>query len=461
MLAGRMTGVEKGQAAGPQRGLRAQLLRGGVAGLVVRVGAILAGLVSSVALARALGPETYGIYAFVFSLITLLGLPVKMGLPTLIVRETARSDQAGDGALMHGIWRWSDRAMALMSAAVLALSAAYVWLVAGLESPRMIALLCALPLVPLIGLAEARGAAIRGLRRVALGSAPDKILRPLLLAGAVSAVGWVSVVSPSAAQVYLIHCGVALVTVVVASVIAARIRPQHPGTEAPRTTPRAWIAAILPISALAGLQVISHNTDILMLGVLASDADVGLYRVALSGANIALFGLTTINLVLQPYFARSCSAGDHRQLQRLATAGARFSLLASFPFLALFWFGGTWLLSLIYGEAYAGAFWALIILCLGQTVSAFFGSAGNLLTMSGREWIAAGGLFVSTLVNVGLNWLLIPRYGIEGAAIATGLSIVVWNIVLWYATWVTIRIDSSPAGLRRSPAASLMRTREK
>jgi O-antigen/teichoic acid export membrane protein len=457
MPIGRGAGAENGSP----RGLRAQLLRGGVAGLLVRAGSVLAGVIASVALARVLGPEKFGIYAFVLSLITLLGLPVKMGLPTLIVRETARADQAADGALMLGIWRWSDRAMALMAAAVLALSGAYVWLVAGLESPRMIALLCALPLVPLIGLAEARGAAIRGLRRVALGTAPDKILRPLLLAGAVAAVGWVSAVPPSAAQVYLIHCGVAIITVGVANAIATRIRPQHPGSKTPRTIPRAWIAAILPLSALAGLQMISHNTDILMLGTLASDTEAGLYRVALSGANIALFGLTTINLVLQPYFAQSCSEGDHRQLQRLAAAGARFSLLLSLPFLAVFWFGGTWLLSLIYGEAYAGAFWALILLCLGQTVNAFFGSVGNLLTMSGREWIAVSGLVLSTLVNVGLNWLLIPRYGIEGAAFATGLSIAAWNIALWYATWVTLRIDSSPLGLRRSPPATLIQTREK
>ncbi|MEM0984857.1 MAG: oligosaccharide flippase family protein [Pseudomonadota bacterium] len=459
MLAGKVAALGDGPPPGRQHGLRAQLLRGGISGLLVRAGAILAGLVASVVLARVMGPETYGVYAFVFSLISLLGLPVKMGLPTLILRETARADQAADGALMRGIWRWSDRAMVLMAAAVLGLSGAYVWLVAGLDSPRMIALLCALPLVPLIGLAEARGAAIRGLRRVALGSAPDKILRPLLLAGAVAAVGWVWVVPLTAADVYLLHCGVAVVTVIVASVIVTRIRPAHPGAESPRAMPRAWIAAILPLSALAGLQVVNHNTDILMLGSLAIDAEVGLYRVALSGASIALFGLTTINLVMQPYFARACGAGNHRQLQRLATVGARLSLMGALPFLALFWFGGGWLLNMIYGEAYTGAFWALILLCFGQVVSAFFGSAGNLLTMSGREWIAAGGLLLSTLVNVGLNWLLIPRHGIEGAAIATGISIAVWNIALWSAAWTTLRVDSSPIGLRRSPPANLIRAR--
>ncbi|SFQ62856.1 Membrane protein involved in the export of O-antigen and teichoic acid [Roseivivax halotolerans] len=430
-------------------------MRGGIAGLAVRSGSIIAGLIASVTLARLLGPETYGVYAFVFSLITLIGLPVKMGLPTLILRETARADQADDGALMRGIWRWSDRAMALMAAVVLGLTGLYLWLISGIETPHMAALLWALPLVPLIGWAQARSAAIRGLRRVALGAAPDKVVRPLLLAAAVVLAAWTLSAPLSAAQVFAIHAGVAAIALLFASVILKRVAPRHVAAETPRTQPRAWIAAILPLAAIAGLQEISHNTDILMLGALASDADVGLYRVALSGANIALFGLTTANLVLQPYFARAWGAGDHRALQRLATVGARISVLSTLPILGLFWFGGIWLLGLIFGDAYAGAFWALILLCIGQSFSAFFGSVGSLLTMSGREWVALSGLGVSTLVNVGLNWLLIPIYGIEGAAFATGLSMIAWNVGLWGATWILLRIDSSALGLRRTPPASL------
>ena len=439
----------------PQAGLKTQLLRGGISGLLVRAGSILAGLAASVTLARLLGTENYGVYAFVFSLITLLGLPVKMGLPTLILRETAWADQATDGALMRGIWRWSDLTLALMASFVLASTGLYLWLVSGIETPRTAALLWALPLVPLIGYAEARGAAIRGLRRVALGTGPDKIGRPLLLAGAVAVFTWALGSPLSAAKVYAIHSGVAVVTLALAFVILLHVQPRHPGAETPRTTPRVWIKAILPLSAIAGLQVISHNTDILMLGVLASDSEVGLYRVALSGANIALFGLTTVNLVLQPYFARAWAAGNHLQLQRLASMGARVSIAAALPVLVLFWLGGTWLLTLVFGDAYIGAFWAMILLCVGQSVSALFGSTGNLLTMASREWVVLSGLVASTLINVGLNWLLIPRYGIEGAAIATGVSIAAWNIGLWSATWVLMRIDSSPLGLRRTPPSSL------
>lgn len=430
-------------------GLRAQLLHGGVAAIAVRAGAMIAGFITSVALTRVLGPENFGVYAFVFSIITLLGIPVKLGLPTLILRETARADQAGDGALMIGVWRWSNRMMSMMAGGVLVLGWAFLLVFLGTDTPRSVALVWALFLIPLIGWTEAHSAALRGLRHVALGTFPDKIARPVLLTIIVAFITlWH--VKIDAAQVYMIHIGIAAVTLVATNLILRTVRPHHAGEDTPRTHPRDWRKAILPLAAIAGLSMISQNTDILMLGTLAGDKDVGLYRVALSGANVVLFGLTAANLVLQPYFARAWGSSDHRQLQKLATAGARVSLAATLPVLALFWLSGPELLVWIFGQSYSEAFWALMLLCFGHTMSAFFGSVSNLLTMSGREWVALCGLAISTLTNIALNWLLIPLYGIEGAAMATGASIIVWNFGLWIAAWVIMRIDSSAIGLRRS-----------
>lgn len=434
---------------------RAQLLRGGVAGALARLGAVLAGLIASVTLARFLGPETYGIYAFVFSVITLIGLPVKMGLPTLILRETARADQANDEGLMKGIWLWSDRAIALMAVLVVGAVALYLWLAPSNHTPRMQAMFWALPLVPLIGWAQARSAAIRGLRHVALGTVPDKVFRPLLLAMVVALVTLTFGAPLSAAHVFAIHGGVAFVALLLANVILQRTAPKYGATQQISTKSRAWITAILPLTAIAGLREISHNTDILMLGTLATDADVGIYRVALSVSNMAIFGLTTVILVLQPYFAQAWSGRDHHRLQQLASVGARVSVLTTLPFLLLFLVAGTSLLTLIFGDEYAEAFWPLIILCVGQSFSSFFGLNGTLLTMSGREWIALSGLAVSTVVNIGLNWVLIPAYGVQGAAMATGISIATWNLCLWAASWFLLRIDTTAIGLRRTPPANI------
>lgn len=434
-----------------KQSLRAQLLRGGVAGFFLRAGSILASLLLTVTLARVLGPENYGVYVFVFSLITVLSLPVKMGLPTLILRETARADQAGDGALMFGIWRWSDQAMCVMNFGILLAVVVYLLFADyPADSTRISSLLWALPLIPLIAFAEAKSAAVRGLRWLFLGGAPDKIVRPVLLSGAVLFLYPLSPIQFDAKQVYILHAFVAGLTLGLIWWILARIKPSISGFETPSRRTRSWIAAILPLAAIAGLQMVSHNTDILMLGWLASDKEVGIYRVAWSGANIALFGLITANLVLQPYFARAWQAGDASRMQKLATVGARLSTATALPVLIVFWLGGTWLLTLVFGDEYTGAFYALMVLCLSQTVSALFGSVGNLLTMAGREKVALAGLALSTTVNVALNWFLIPLYGIEGAALATGISIAVWNVLLWIAAWSLMGIDSSLLGLRGS-----------
>ena len=56
------------------------------------------------------------------------------------------------------------------------------------------------------------------------------------------------------------------------------------------------------------------------------------------------------------------------------------------------------------------------------------------------------GVGTSVLLNIALNATLIPMYGIEGAAIATAISLVTWNLLLW--CWVTYRLGLQPGIIR-------------
>jgi O-antigen/teichoic acid export membrane protein len=73
---------------------------------------------------------------------------------------------------------------------------------------------------------------------------------------------------------------------------------------------------------------------------------------------------------------------------------------------------------------------ALLILAGGQLINALAGSVGLLMAMTGHQVESSIVLAVSAGLNVGLNYLLIPRYGLVGAALATGISTVVWNVTL-------------------------------
>ena len=75
---------------------------------------------------------------------------------------------------------------------------------------------------------------------------------------------------------------------------------------------------------------------------------------------------------------------------------------------------------------------AFIVLSFGRVVVSFSGAAGNLLQMCGRQVIFMNVAIIGSIINIILNFSLIPIYGINGSAIATMVSIVVFNLLLVY-----------------------------
>jgi len=63
--------------------------------------------------------------------------------------------------------------------------------------------------------------------------------------------------------------------------------------------------------------------------------------------------------------------------------------------------------------------------------------------MTGYEKDTALGLAISAVLNVLLNLILIPKFSMAGAAAATSISMIVWNLLLWCLVWKRLGIDSS------------------
>jgi len=188
----------------------------------------------------------------------------------------------------------------------------------------------------------------------------------------------------------------------------------------------------MPLTLLSGILLVNSQADIVLLGVLASPEDVGVYRVAAQAATLVIFGMHAVNLVLAPHLARACSAGDRAELQNLATWSARIVLVTAVPIAAVLIALGGPVLSLVFGDAYMAGSGALVILCLGQLTNAAAGSVGLILNMTGFEQDTVRGVALAAVINVVLNVALIPPFGIEGAAVATAVSLVTWNVVLFW-----------------------------
>jgi len=424
-------------------------MRGGVGSIAIKVLGTGIGFGVAVILARVLGPEGYGVYAFVLSLIMLLAIPAQVGLPQLVVRETAKAQASDQWSLIRGLWRWSNLFVALFSVLMVTIGALALWLGGEwLGESRWQTLAVGLALVPLIALANVRGAVLRGLRRVVLGQLPESILRPgLLLAMVLVTAWWWNGGALTPAGVMGLHGIAAFTAFLIGAAMLLRARPEALRSgPTPEYQTRYWRQAAMPLAMLAGMQLINAHTDIIMLGIIHSDEEVGVYRVVVQVAMLVVFGLQAVNQVLQPYFARLHARGELERLQRLVTYSARLiMLLAVPPVLVMLAFGGP-LLEFLFGAEYRLGTIALAILALGQLANAAMGSVGMLLTMTGHERDTVRGVAIAAVLNVVLNLVLIPPFDIEGAAVATAATLLVWNLVLRYYVHLRLNLESSAIG---------------
>lgn len=410
-------------------GLFAELLPKVATSGLLKVAYGIVALVLAALLARVLGPSGYGQYSYALAVVTLLAIPVQFGLPTLLVRETARYQLGQEWGKLKGLLRFANVATLLITCLVLSV-AGLIYAAYGdrSESEGSTVLLVALGLLPLIALGNLRGAALRGLGFVIKGQLPEMIFRPALFLAVLLitlAVGHVTPVTAMSA-----HLMAALLSFLLATLLLRANIPAGVASANPSFSIRPWLLTILPLSFISGMQVINSQVDVLSLGLLKSSSEVGIYKVAATGAIQVPFALSLINAVFAPQFVRLTQSGQLNDLKVLARKASRLSFICALPLVAAFALYGQTIISVVFGDQYSDAYLPLVILAFAQLLSAAGGSINMLLTMMGHEKDVALGIGIATLVNVGLNFLLIPAYGTVGAAIATAISLVAWRLLL-------------------------------
>ncbi|WP_156500608.1 lipopolysaccharide biosynthesis protein [Croceicoccus bisphenolivorans] len=425
----------------PQRGW---LLRAGGGSLAIRIGSLGLTTASSVLFARALGVDGYGNYAMAISVLTLIGIPVQMGLPTLVLRETSTGSMTGRWGRVRGMWAWATKRIAVSALPSLfiglAIAAAFcsqeAWLVA----------LIGAPLVPLIALGRARDAALRGLHKIIWGQLSDAIGRPLLTFLLIAALWFFANGLVPVEQAMIVTVAAAAAAFVFGALLLRRHSPEAIWHARPEQDSVAWKNAILPLAALAGVQVASQNLGIVIVGALADPTSVALFKIAQSANSLVIVGLGMVAMIVGPRIASLHARGETAALQHLMATGAVFSLATMAPFVLILALWGNPILTALYGAGYSGAFPLLMVLLAGQCVNAFFGAVVTLLNMTGNERITLREMVAGTIVNLALTLALVPTHGAMGAAIASSIAMTVWNVMLWHRSRRVLGIDSTVFG---------------
>jgi O-antigen/teichoic acid export membrane protein len=425
-------------------GLKARLIRAGLGSAGIQAANRVLALALGVVLARTLGAEGYGVYTYAFAIMSLLMVVAEAGMPTLLMREMAASHGRAEWGLLRGVLRRAAQFVTLASTTISLVGLLAVWWLAGTLAPAVLYTTTLMLLVlPLAAGAKTVAHAMRGLHCVVVGQAVEMLVRPMLV---FALVGIAFVLRPDWRQPQYAMAAqllAALAVLVVGGLILRHLTPRPAKTARPAYRSREWLRSALPFTLIGGAGMINNHTDIIMLGWFTSPAEVGTYRVAVQGAMLVAFSLQVAGSVVAPQFSRLHAQGDMAKLQRLVTQSAQVILLAALPVALTFIIIGGAIVSSIFGTEFASAHEPLTILAVGQLVNAGFGSVGFLLNMTGHEKIAARTLWQTALINIVLNAALIPLYGMNGAAIATAISLGIWNLLLYRQVKVKLNIVST------------------
>ena len=183
----------------------------------------------------------------------------------------------------------------------------------------------------------------------------------------------------------------------------------------------------IPLMFAQSVQFIMAWTDKLMLGSMTTTVDVGIYHTAFKLSMFAAVALMSVNSIASPKFAEMFAKKDILGLKKVVHQSTKMIFWASVPLIVIFFIFPEFLLG-IFGEEFKVGVTAFIFLSCGRLISSFSGSVGNILQMTGNQNIYARILLLGAILNVVLNLILIPAYGINGAAIASMSSLIVWNL---------------------------------
>jgi O-antigen/teichoic acid export membrane protein len=414
--------------------------------LVLQAVGVGAAFAFRVAVGRTLGTDGAGLFFLAQTVLLIGGNVGTMGLEAAAVRFTATGIAAGDHRAVAGAYRLAMR-YAGLTATVLTVA-----LILGAEplavnvfhDPRLTEPLrwLALGVLPL-AFVRLHGEFLKGRRRVAWALLVNGVTLPVVamavtvaLAPRLGLPG--TVAGYLSATIAAMGVGVALWRRGTAELRS--VRPEFSST--------LLLSSAMPILVVTVAQLIGQHSGTFVLGAMAGMDDVGIFAVALRTAMMISLVLLAVNSVAAPRFAALHAAGDRGRLERFARTATLAMLAIATPVLALLIFAPSWVLGL-FGDGFRAGAAALMVLALGQFFNVATGSVGWLLKMSGHERSLRNVVVTAHVISFGLCCVLVPHYGLVGAALATAAGVVLQNSAATVLVWRHLGIVVLPLPLPR------------
>jgi len=434
------------RVVGRQGSLRFRLARDTIGVMIIQAFSIGLSFVVSVVLARLLGVREFGLYSLAMSVLGLLVVPATFGFPQLLVREIAACRVKGEWGLIRGLLRFAQRTSLLVSLSIALLGWLALWLLSDRFSGETLQVLAlAFLALPFWALLQLHGEALRGFERILASQWVSTVTRPLsfLILIGVTWFFFRKLENASfALGLHILSAGIALAFAFY--LLRSQLRRSVPSNAVSQNT-AVWIRNALSLAFLGILNLIPQHAGILILGWMQGPEEVGLYKVAYQTASLVPFGYMAVNIAIAPTLAQLYAIGDGTKLRKVIISAIAVATTLALPLVLLFTIGSKWFLNLTFGEGFTPGATALVIIVVGQMIFATAGPLRLFLVMSGHESKSTLSVSIGCGVYLLSNIALINFLGINGAALAFTISMVLTNVLNLYFVHniLSIKIHSS------------------
>ena len=172
-----------------------------------------------------------------------------------------------------------------------------------------------------------------------------------------------------------------------------------------------------------------QGTDKFMIGLIMQEYDVGLYNAACTVSTYLNIFLVSIMFIYQPVGTKLFGAGKNLEIKKLYQTITKWVFLLASPVIMFVFLQPETTISILFGSEYSGAVFSLLVLFLAYTIRICLGPAGGSVIMLGKTKQLMYIVAFIAIANIVLNWLLIPIYGISGAAFATAISVLILSLL--------------------------------
>ncbi len=405
-------------------------------------------------LAHQLGANSYGEYVLAVSVAAIASGIAYLGLPSAMVRFVAILTRERDWS---GVWATLQIGILASVGAGVVLGAA-LFVSADLSAtdvfgePSISELLRVLAVVvPFMSLSGVLGGALRGFKRMDYSAFGENVVKSLVRLALVIVLVVLDLDVFAAAVIYGIS------EVATAITFTYLLNREFPLTRRPggmRSEAREIAAFSFPLWLSGLLRKFRKNIQIVLIGSLGSVSAAGVFAVA---TKINLLGQVVYHSVgrsARPSFAELLHDGNRSEAGQLYRTTTRWTFMANLPFFIIVALYAGPILSLFGPEFPVGAS-ALIVLAFAQLLTAGTGTCGTVIDMAGHTKVKLVNSIIWATVLLIANWVLIPRWGIFGAAVATLIGSVTINVLRVGEVWVLERIQPYDRTFLKPLAAGL------